>query len=125
MDQSPAVSENAPGLKDSIRTCLEAARRCLLARQSCVSRGDRLAEPLLLALLLDCAEACELASRWMQRDSAFHPDLCALCATICKSCEAACRQHPGEQALQDCADACRRCFDTCLRMGQKEPLLTH
>jgi hypothetical protein len=112
------------GLASCIQSCLAATRAAQQARAHVAGIGGRLADRQLLSLLLDCAEACELAARWMQRESVFHADLCAVCATICKSCEEACSRS-GEATLQACAEACRRCFDTCLRMGQKEPMLTH
>jgi len=111
----------APEMDECIKTCLECARLCQQARAQLQAKQD--AGDELLALLLDCAECCELCARWMQRGSAFAADLCALCATVCKTCEEACEALPGDELLQKCAEACRRCFDTCLRMGQAAPTL--
>ncbi len=107
------------------RACLEAALRCQEARAYASAQGGRLAERKLLDLLLDCTEACELTARWVQRESAFQGDLAAVCATICKSCEAACAERGSEAPLKACASACRKCFDVCLRMGEGQQVLTH
>ena len=126
--QKPAAAESPasrklpppPALQSErcIQHCLECVKICQQARAYCLARGGRLGEPALIAALLDCAECCEMGARWLQRSSPFAAEHCALCAAVCKACEAACEAQPDDETLRACADACRRCVDTCLGMGQ-------
>ena len=43
---------------------------------------------------------------------------CALCAEIRKACEESCEEFAGDATMKACEDACRRCFESCRRMGQ-------
>ena len=110
--------DNGIEIEDCVRACLETARACQLARSHARQHESEHSTPELLGLLLDCAESCEVSARWMQRGSAFVGDQCALTATVCKSCEEACEQLGADEVFKDCVDACRRSFDTCLRVGQ-------
>jgi hypothetical protein len=111
-------SSAAPEMEECIKACLDCARACQAARAHAQKQGKAFAAPELLDLLLDGAESCELAARWMARGSSFHGDLCAVCASVCKSVADACAAYGDDETLQACAEACRRCFDTCVRMGQ-------
>lgn len=102
-------------------TCIEACNACALACDSCA--GACLEEPDLqamarcVALDIDCAELCRLASAYMARNSPFAAQLCKQCEEVCESCGEECARHPADHC-QRCAEACRRCADECRRIAR-------
>lgn len=100
---------------------------CIEACQSCANECDHCATACLqetgaadmarcIALDMDCAQICRLASGYMARGSEFAPHLCALCAEICETCGEECARHDNDHC-QRCAKACRRCAEECRRMA--------
>lgn len=70
-----------------------------------------------IALDMDCAAICQLASAAMARGSEHVQAICALCADICDACADECGKHSMDHC-QSCAEACRRCAQECRRMAQ-------
>lgn len=69
-----------------------------------------------IALDMDCAEICRMATSYMARGSEFAMQLCAMCADVCEACGAECEKH--EMAhCQECAEVCKRCAAECRRMA--------
>ena len=64
----------------------------------------------------DSATTCSACVSLMARESRFHPQMCGLCAEVCRACAAECERHD-EEHCRACADACRRCADECGRMA--------
>ena len=101
-------------------TCIEACNACSVACNYCAT--SCLQEPNVqkmarcIALDLDCAAICALAAAAMARGSEHVKAICALCASICKSCGDECGKHPAEHCKQ-CAKACHSCADACLKMA--------
>jgi hypothetical protein len=70
-----------------------------------------------IALDIDCAEICKLASAAMARGSEQVHAICAVCAEICEACGEECAKHQVDHC-QACAAACKRCAQECRRMAQ-------
>jgi hypothetical protein len=98
--------------------CIEACDACAAACDHCAVSCLHEAEPKpmsrCIALDIDCADVCRLASGAMARDSEHAQAICALCAQLCEACGTECGRHPMDHC-QECAEACRRCAEACRR----------
>ena len=70
-----------------------------------------------IALDIDCAQLCALASALMARDSTCAKALCAVCADACQACGEECGKHHHMAHCQACAEACRACAAACRQMA--------
>lgn len=104
--------------QDCIRACDDTGRICAEASMQCLAmRGEHLRQNHI-TLLFDCAAICHQCMNFLLRRSAFTADICRLCASICESCDASCRDF-NDKDMTDCADACRACAVACRRMVAK------
>ena len=105
-----------------VRKCIDACQRChnqcvqalmtrVLEKENPVSPLD----PTLARTLMDCAEACSVASGFMLRHSPYHDRACHLCLILCNACALACNQAGG---MADCLHACQRCAESCAQMAE-------
>ncbi len=103
-------------------TCIEACDQCAMAcnycASACLQEDDVKMMARCIALDMDCAQICQLASAFMARGSDQIQAVCALCADICDACASECAQHSMDHC-QRCAEACRKCADECRRMSQQ------
>jgi hypothetical protein len=99
---------------DACDACATACSHCATA---CLQEPDVKAMARCIALDIDCAEICRLASAAMARDSEHAQAICRLCADMCEACGEECGKHQMDHC-QACAQACRRCAQECLRMAQ-------
>lgn len=101
-------------------SCIDACDRCATAcnhcAAACLEESDISSMAKCIALDIDCAAICQLASAAMARGSQQVPAICALCADICQACGEECANH-GADHCQACAQACQRCADECRRMA--------
>ncbi|NTV11536.1 MAG: four-helix bundle copper-binding protein [Zoogloea sp.] len=104
---------------EDFRSCVEACDACAAACShcavACLAEPDPKPMARCIALDLDCADICRLASTAMARNSDYVDTLCVVCADICDACAQECSRHPMEHCRQ-CADMCKRCADECRRM---------
>lgn len=102
-------------------SCIEACDQCAIAcshcATACLQEPDVKAMARCIALDIDCAEICRLASAAMARGSEQAQAICALCADICEACGEECEKHQMDHC-QACAESCRRCAQECRRMAQ-------
>lgn len=102
-------------------TCIEACNACALAcdhcASACLQEADVNSMARCIALDIDCAEICRLASAYMARGSLFAAQLCKQCEEVCESCSEECARHQTDHC-QRCAEASRRCADECRRIAQ-------
>jgi hypothetical protein len=107
---------------EQFASCIEACNQCATAchhcATACLQDPDVKSMARCIALDIDCAAICELASGAMARNSECARDICALCADICETCGEECAKHPMAHC-QECAQACRRCAAECRRMAQQ------
>jgi len=108
-------------------SCIEACNTCADACDHCAVACLQEAEPKpmarCIALDIDCAQICRMASAYMARGSEQAAALCGLCADICDACGEECEKHSMEHCTQ-CAKACRSCAEECRRMAQQMPQRT-
>jgi hypothetical protein len=102
-------------------SCIEACDQCAIAcnhcSTACLQEDDVKMMARCIALDVDCADICRLASAAMARGSEQAPAICALCADLCEACGDECSKHAMDHC-QACAEACRRCAQECRRMSQ-------
>jgi hypothetical protein len=103
-------------------TCIEACNACAAACDHCAAAclAEENPKPMArcIALDMDCAQVCRMASSYMARDSEFAAAICAMCADVCEACGAECEKHAMDHC-RECAAACRRCAEECRRMAEK------
>lgn len=103
-----------------MQACIDACDACALACEHCSVAC--LAEPNVkdmarcIALDMDCADICRLASSYMARNSEQTALLCETCAGVCERCAEECGKHKMDHC-QACADACNRCAEACRQMN--------
>lgn len=105
---------------EQFTTCIEACNECATACDQCAAacrlESDPKSMARCIALDIDCAEICRLASGFMARGSEFASAICAVCAEVCDACGAECGKH-GMEHCKKCAQACRRCAEECRRIA--------
>lgn len=103
-------------------SCIEACNNCATACNhcaiACLAETNPRAMARCIALDIDCAEICRLASGFMSRGSEFASAICATCAEVCEACAVECEKHDMEHC-KECASACRRCAEECRQMASK------
>lgn len=99
---------------DACDACAAACNHCAIA---CLGEQDVNAMARCIALDIDCAAICQLASAAMARGSEQAQAICTLCADICAACGDECAKHAMDHC-QACAKACRNCADECRRMSK-------
>lgn len=101
-----------------IDACNQCATACNYCASACLQEDDVKMMARCIALDIDCAQICQLASAFMARGSVQVQAVCKLCADICGMCGDECAKHPMDHCRQ-CADACRKCAEECRRMSQQ------
>jgi hypothetical protein len=104
----------------AVQNCIDACLRCYqlcratpIARAAAIGGADGGARHL--ALMLNCADICRTASDFLLSGSDHRNIVCAVCATVCRSCAESCERMGG---LEECAAACRSCAGLCMRMAE-------
>lgn len=65
--------------------------------------------------LINCADICQTAARFMLSNSPLHAVVCNACAEVCNSCAESCEEIGG---MDECVQACRRCAESCEDMAK-------
>ncbi|MEQ6375957.1 four-helix bundle copper-binding protein [Bacillaceae bacterium S4-13-58] len=73
---------------------------------------DMYGRGIQLSHLRDCADMCELMSRYLARNSQLSKSLAKYCAYVCEVCGNTCRQFPDPES-QRCAQTCFHCAKEC------------
>lgn len=100
-----------------IEVCNECADECDHCAAACLQEQDVKSLARCIALDIDCAAICRLASGYMARGSELVGDICSLCAEVCEACGEECERHGQMEHCRQCAEACRRCAAECRRMA--------
>jgi hypothetical protein len=110
---------------DQFKSCIDACNDCAVACDhcavACLNEQDVRMLARCIALDIDCAQVCRLASAYMSRGSEMSGAVCELCADICDACGKECEQHDKMEHCRQCAQACRRCAEECRRMASAHP----
>lgn len=105
---------------EQFRSCIEACNACAVAcnhcASSCLREKDVQKMARCIALDMDCAEICRLATAYMARGSELAGAVCEMCAEVCDLCAKECERHDMDHC-RECAQACRRCAEECRRMA--------
>jgi hypothetical protein len=100
-----------PEMERAIAACGACYDACLRAATGeHLLAGRQHLAPEHFRLLLDCADVCALAERFLLRGSAFHERACAVCAEVSAACAQSCAQFAD---LAECAAPRRRCAERC------------
>jgi hypothetical protein len=98
-----------------IDACLMCQKVCLgLAMTHCLEMGGDHVAPPHFRLMIDCAAICATTADFMLHKSQFHREMCALCATVCRTCAEDCARMDG---MEECVAACHACSEACARMA--------
>ena len=110
--------------QDEIHACIEECISCHAVCMNtvpyCLETGGAHADAAHVRLLLDCAQACQLSADFMLRGSDYHEEACALCAEVCRACEASCREFADDEDMLACAEVCATCATACEQMADME-----
>lgn len=105
---------------EQFQECIDACNACAAAcdhcATACLGEDDVKMMARCIALDMDCAQICRLASGYMARGSEVAAALCRQCADVCAACGDECAKHQNDHC-QQCAEACRRCAEVCRRMA--------
>ena len=108
-------------MDDRMRRCIDECSSCrdicLETVTHCLQMGGRHAAADHIGALLDCADACELAAKYMLRSSSLHQSSCSMCADACDACARSCDTMGEDELMRRCAEECRRCADSCRQMA--------
>jgi hypothetical protein len=109
--------DGAKDLGACIRACVECHAMCLKTAGYCLARGKAPPQPGVVTVLQVCADICRVCADTMIRGSDLHGVICGACAEICANCAASCEELAGNAQVDECRQACLRCFDLCSAMA--------
>ena len=118
----PAIDKQREDIMahENFQECIDACDACAVAcdhcATACLGEDDVKMMARCIALDMDCAQICRLASALMARGSEFAGALCRLCADVCQACGDECAKHEADHC-RECAAACRRCAEVCRKMA--------
>ncbi|HDR8931287.1 hypothetical protein [Burkholderia vietnamiensis] len=110
------MNETNASYDNCIAACDACARACDTCAAGCLAESDTNPLARCIALDIECAQLCRVASGAMARRSTLAPQVCALCAQACDACAAECGRHAHEHCRR-CAQACEACAAMCRAMA--------
>lgn len=108
-----ASQHQTPEMRRCIERCQQCHDVCSESVVYCLEQGGAHVAAAHVALLLDCAQACQAAVDSMLRGSQAHVDLCGVSASVAERCAESCDRFGDDQQMQACARTCRRCVESC------------
>lgn len=98
------------------QTCIDQCNRCYQACHECITQclreEDVAQRDELIINLMECAEICNDASRFMAMEARRTKDICELCMNICNECAHMCSMFKDDHCVQ-CAEECKKCANEC------------
>lgn len=110
---TPVMQSLAPDMRQCIQDCLECASICDQTLAYCLEQGGEHARVEHINLLRDCDESCTIAASMMSRKSRFSGEPRQLCVLVCAACAEWCESMADDAQMSACAEACRRCEESC------------
>lgn len=98
--------------KDLLNKLSYCQTTCEHCADACLSEDNVAEMAECIRLDRDCADICDLALKYISRDSKRASSVVELCAEICDECAAECEKHD-KGHCKDCAEACRECAEVC------------
>lgn len=119
MAQNPTrqTEKAEPHMESAIATCRECRDVCIETMQYCLRQGGEHVKADHIQHMQDCIDACGTCADFMVRGSEMHNQTCGVCAEACRRCAQSCAQFENDEKMQHCADVCRRCADSCGKMA--------
>ncbi len=114
--QSPEVATRQEIL-ECAKICLNCYQKCTETLPLCTKVGGKHVEPEHLNLLMDCARMCVTNADFMLRNSNYYQQSCTITARISDDCAESCEKFD-EDFMKECANACRRCAESCREMNR-------
>lgn len=96
-------------LLNTLTNCIAECENCA---SSCLEEDNPKALAACIKLNKDCADICNLAIKFLSRDSKKTISAIGICADICAECAKECEKHDHDHCI-DCAEACRQCEQSC------------
>ena len=116
-EQNEQINRLSINMEDAISNALECHRICTSCLQHCLSVGGKHADQRHVTLMMECAEICRVAARFMIENSDFAHDICGICARICDACGDSCHDLDSmDPMMMACIVACKNCADSCRNM---------
>lgn len=110
-----AHTHTEQSMQDCIANCNRCHQICLqTAMNHCLDAGGQHVQADHFKLMMNCAEICQLSANFQLSNSAFHRQVCAVCAYICEACTASCEAIGG---MDECVEACEKCAESCRQMA--------
>lgn len=115
---TPSHAAGHASMQSCLDTCSHCHATCLqTAMVHCLKTGGKHVEENHFRLMMNCAELCQTSANFMLSESAFHVDLCGVCADVCDACAKSCEAVGG---MEQCASACRECAVSCRKLAAQK-----
>lgn len=99
-----------------IDECNRCAQACYECFKACLEEPDIQARKNCLALLVECAQMCQMSAAHMAMDGQFAKEHCGVCAAICEKCAQECSMFNDDHCTE-CAQICQDCANECKSMA--------
>ena len=117
--KAPASDDKHAMFAECAKACDDCARSCDTCAAHCaklIGEGHKhhLAS---LKTCLDCAAVCRAAASVVAKQGPFSDIICTACADACKRCGDTCEKHGGDDpVMKACAAECKKCEKACRDM---------
>ena len=104
-------------MQPCIDACSDCHAVCLhTAMVHCLDSGGKHVGADHFRLMMSCAQICQTSASFQLSGSAFHMEICGICADVCEACAKSCEAIGDMDA---CVKACRECAASCREMTAK------
>lgn len=110
------LSNNSKINQKCIDLCNQCAQACYECFRACLDESDVQARKNCIALLVECAQICQMAAANMAMNGQFTKELCNICTLVCEKCAQECSMFNDEHCTK-CAQICRDCATECKNMA--------
>jgi hypothetical protein len=111
------VKSNDVSWQRAIQDCMDCYAACMNTFYYVLHKNSSKRKNLQLHILLDCAEACLTAARFLLRKSRYYVDYTRLCMILCQECYEVCSMFVDDQQMTKCARMCSQCAKSCRRIS--------
>lgn len=118
LDKSSFMASSSSLMEVCIQNCLDCYQSCTQLAAHCIRKGGTMAEPFHIAVLNDCAGACQASADFLIRRSEYYYAMCEICAEICTACAADCESMADDDLARKCADFCKKAAGSCIEMAR-------
>lgn len=98
--------------RELLNTLTNCAVECQHCASSCLKEDNAKALAVCISLNKDCADICNLAVKFLSRESKKAISAIGMCADICAECAKECEKHDHSHCIE-CAKICRQCEQSC------------